>query len=163
MLTRKDFIRRAATSSILLIPGMSFASTVVQNQPAPIDRGLVKDFVSKGHTDLEGTKQMLAEMPTILNATWDWGNGDFETALGGASHMGRPDIAQYLIDKGARLDIFTAAMMGKLDLVKLIVATYPASLTSAGPHGITLMKHAVMGGEAAVEVVEYLKSQGIAK
>ena len=69
---------------------------------------------------------MLAEIPTILNATWDWGNGDYETALGGASHMGRPDIAQYLIDKGARLDIFTAAMMGKLDLVKMIVATYPA-------------------------------------
>ncbi|MEQ9374354.1 MAG: hypothetical protein RIG68_04215 [Imperialibacter sp.] len=163
MLTRKDFIKRAATSSMFLIPGMLLANKVTQDQPGPIDSALVKDFVSKGHTDLDGTKQMLAEIPTILNATWDWGNGDYETALGGASHMGRPDIAQYLIDKGARLDIFTAAMMGKLDLVKLIVATYPASLTSAGPHGITLMKHAVMGGEAAVEVVEYLKSQGIAK
>ncbi|MEQ9101213.1 MAG: hypothetical protein RIF36_05335 [Imperialibacter sp.] len=163
MLTRKDFIKRAATGSMFLIPGMLLANKVTQDQPGAIDSALVKDFVSKGHTDLDGTKQMLAEIPTILNATWDWGNGDYETALGGASHMGRPDIAQYLIDKGARLDIFTAAMMGKLDLVKLIVATYPASLTSAGPHGITLMKHAVMGGEAAVEVVEYLKSQGIAK
>jgi len=163
MLTRKNFIKRAVASSALLIPGISAIGGTAQNRPTPIDSALVKDFVSKGHTDLEGTKQMLAEIPTILNATWDWGNGDYETALGGASHMGRPDIAQYLIDKGARLDIFTAAMMGKLDLVKVIVATYPASLTSAGPHGITLMKHAEMGGEAALKVVEYLKSQGIAK
>lgn len=145
------------------MPGLMYATGMYQDRPASIDGKLVKDFVSKGHSDLDGTGQMLAEMPTILNAAWDWGNGDYETALGGASHMGRPDIAELLIGQGARMDIFTAAMMGKLTLVKAFVDSYPASLYSRGPHGISLMTHAVKGGDAALEVVEYLKSQGITK
>jgi hypothetical protein len=40
---------------------------------------------------------MLAELPTLLYATWDWGNGDFETALEGAGHVGNKEIANYLI------------------------------------------------------------------
>ena len=39
---------------------------------------------------------LLDEQPGLLNATWDWGGGDFETALGGAAHMGRRDIVQRL-------------------------------------------------------------------
>ena len=34
-------------------------------------------------------------------ATLDWGFGDWETALGAASHVGRPEIAEYLIANGA--------------------------------------------------------------
>ena len=60
------------------------------------------------HGDLEKTKAMLAETPSLLNATWDWGGGDFEMAIGGAGHMGRRDIALFLISQGGRFDLFVA-------------------------------------------------------
>jgi hypothetical protein len=43
---------------------------------------------------------MLESEPRLLRATWDWGGGDFETALGGAAHMGRRDIAAWLLERG---------------------------------------------------------------
>jgi hypothetical protein len=54
----------------------------------PLSPELVKDFVRKGHFDLEGVKTALDQEPGLLNATWDWGEGDFETALGGALSHG---------------------------------------------------------------------------
>lgn len=161
MITRKYFLRKSLTGAAVLIPGISLAGQLFQDKPDPLAPDLVRAFVGKGHSDLEAVKQMLEETPAILNATWDWGGGDYETALGGASHMSRPDIAQYLIDNGARLDIFAAAMMGKLDVVKSIISAFPPALYSKGPHGISLMTHAQKGEEGAREVVEFLKSKGI--
>ncbi len=66
--------------------------------------GLVREFVGKAHADFDATRTLLAEHPSLLNATWDWGGGDFETGLGGASHMGSRDIAEFLIGQGARMD-----------------------------------------------------------
>jgi hypothetical protein len=122
----------------------------------------VNEFVRKAHADLAGTKAMLAEQPALLNATWDWGGGDFETGLGGAGHMGNREIAEYLIEQGARLDIFVAAMLGKLDIVRSMLATWPGLVRSPGPHGIPLLRHARVGGEPAKPVVDYLISLGAA-
>ena len=84
--------------------------------------------------------------------------GDFETALGGASHTGSREIALYLLDNGARLTIFAATMLGKLDIVKACVQAFPAVIDVPGPHGISLISHAKMGKEHAAEVLEYLES-----
>ena len=133
---------------------------------AKVDRGpaleapLVKEFVGVAHGKFEQTEQMLTQTPSLLNATWDWGGGDFETGLGGASHMGNKEIAKFLISKGARMDIFVAAMLGKLNIVKPMIEAYPALKTSKGPHGIPLLTHAEKGGDNAASVVEYLKSVG---
>ena len=51
-----------------------------------VNRLFVQDFVIYAHSDLEMTKKLLAKEPTVLNAAMDWGAGDWETALGGASH-----------------------------------------------------------------------------
>ena len=83
-----------------------------------INRLLVQDFVIFAHSDLEMTKKLLDKEPALLNAVMDWGAGDWETGLGGASHMGRRDIVEFLLERGARIDIFCAAMMGQLDAVK---------------------------------------------
>ena len=77
------------------------------------DRARVKRFVIAGHGNLAAVKAMLAEEPNLINGTIDWGNGDFETALGGASHMGRRDIAEFLLEHNARMDIFAATMLGQ--------------------------------------------------
>jgi len=129
----------------------------METKPA-IAATLVQEFVGKAHGDLERTRELLAQEPALVNATWDWGGGDFETALGAAAHMGRKDIANFLLKHGARLDIFAAAMLGKLDIVKAALTAYPAALNTPGPHGIPLIVHAEKGGEDALTVLEYLQS-----
>ncbi len=129
-------------------------------RPDPLPPGLVREFVGKAHTDFGATKALLAEHTALLNATWDWGGGDFETGLGGASHMGSRDIAEFLIGRGARMDLFTAVMLGRLDIVTPILTAYPALLQSRGPHGLTLVHHAREGGEAARAVLDYLGRLG---
>jgi hypothetical protein len=123
----------------------------------PFDRARVKRFVIAGHVNLAAVKAMLAEEPKLINGTIDWGNGDFETALGGASHMGRRDIAEFLLEHNARMDIFAATMLGKLDIVKAAVAAFPNIVHVPGPHGIPLIVHAEKGGPAAKDVLEFLR------
>ena len=128
-------------------------------EPKPaLESTLVQDFVGNAHGNLDRVKELLSQEPGLVNATWDWGGGDFETALGAASHMGRSDIADFLLENGARLDLFAAAMLGRLDIVKAALAAYPRALNTLGPHGIPLMAHARAGGEEAQEVLEYLES-----
>lgn len=140
------------------MPFISMAE-VQKERPPALAGDLVKEFVIAAHGDLAKTKALLEGHPTLLNATWDWGGGDFETAIGGAGHMGRKDIAEYLLSKGARMDVFVAAMLGKLDVVKSTLAAYPNLKDSLGPHGIPLIVHAEKGGDGAKAIVEYLKSQ----
>jgi hypothetical protein len=128
-----------------------------ENLP-PLDSALVQQFVIAGHGDLVHVQSLLATTPQLINATWDWGNGDWETALGGAAHMGRRDIATYLLTQGARIDLFAAAMLGELAIVQATIAAFPAALDIRGPHGIALITHARKGGEPAAAVVAYLES-----
>jgi hypothetical protein len=125
-----------------------------------IDRARVKRFVIAGHFNLAAVQQMLGEDATLINGAIDWGNGDFETALGGASHMGRRDIAEFLLEHNARMDVFAATMLGKLEIVKAAVAAFPNVVHVPGPHKIPLIAHAEKGGSQAKEVLEFLRSLG---
>lgn len=129
----------------------------MDKKPA-LEAKLVEEFVGNAHGNLQRVQELLAQEPALVNATWDWGGGDFETALGAASHMGRRDIALFLLDRGARLDIFAAAMLGRLEVVKAALEAFPEALHTAGPHGIPLVTHAEMGGMEAKTVLEYLQS-----
>src|SRR5215211_4518649 len=134
----------------------------METKPA-LESQLVQEFVGKAHGDLNRVQELLAQEPALINACWDWGGGDFETGLGAAAHMGRRDIAAYLLEKGARLDLFAAAMLGNLDIVRATVKTYPDIIDLPGPHGIPLIAHAQAGGNEAIQVYEYLKSRSSQK
>lgn len=163
-ISRTKFIASlSGIASFLIFNTKIMATPEKVQRPEPLDPKLVQEFVRFGHFDLETVKAKLVETPALLNATTDWGAGDFETALGGASHMGRKDIATFLISKGARMDIFTAAMMGYTDLVVSMCTRHPELLNSKGPHGITLLMHAQKGGDDAKKVVEFLNTKGITK
>jgi len=129
----------------------------METKPA-LDAKLVQEFVVKSHADLNRVMEMLAQEPALVNSTWDWGGGDFETGLGAAAHMGERDIAEYLLQKGARLDLFAAAMLGKLEIVKAALRAYPEAIHTPGPHGIPLIAHAKVGGDEALRVLQYLES-----
>src|SRR5687767_10795112 len=124
---------------------------------APLAPALVNEFVGKAHGDLDRVRQLLGQHPTLVNAAWDWGDGDWETGLGAAAHVGRRDIALYLIENGARMDIFAAAMLGHLDVVRTTLEAVPQARTWRGPHGIALLAHAEAGGAAAAPVADFLR------
>ncbi|GHO60643.1 hypothetical protein KSB_91180 [Ktedonobacter robiniae] len=119
---------------------------------------MVHEFVANAHGDLQRVQELLAQEPALLNAAWDWGGGDWETALGAASHMGRRDIALYLLKHDARIDIFAAAMLGQVEIVQTLLQAFPDMAQEKGPHGISLLDHAKAGGEEAAPVLTFLQS-----
>ena len=163
-MNRKHFFLNTAwgVSGIIASPFAGFAQiTQEPPRPDPLSPDKVKEFVIAGHGDLIKTKQMLSEIPGLLYATWDWGGGDFETALEGAGHVGNKEIANYLIGMGARTNLYVLTMLGKTQLVKSYLELYPQYLTARGPHGLTLLHHAQKGGEDAKELAAYLQSKGL--
>jgi hypothetical protein len=128
-------------------------------RPPPLSPELVQEFVAKAHGDLDGVRELLESEPALVNATWDWGGGDWETGLGGAAHMGRRDIALFLLERGARMDVFAAAMLGELEIVRAMLTAMPTLRDARGPHGIPLLEHARAGGDQAREVVELLEGR----
>jgi hypothetical protein len=117
---------------------------------------VVREAVVAAHGNVERLKALVGRQQTLAKATYDWGFGDWESALGGASHVGQREIAEYLIANGAQPTIFSAAMLGQLEVVKAFVAASPGIHLVRGPHSIPLLRHAMAGGPAARTVVEYL-------
>ena len=134
--------------------GKLVAAEIARNRPRQ-DLDTVFAFVRAGHNDLPRVKVMLAQEPALVFAVWDWGDGDWETALGGAVHTGHREIAKYLLEQGARIDAFCAAMLGEREVLKALLAANPATATTKGPHGYTLLYHAAISGD--VEIAEAIK------
>jgi hypothetical protein len=128
----------------------------MEKKPA-LPAALVQEFVAKAHGDFERVQELLGQEPALVNAAWDWGGGDWETGLGAAAHVGRRDIALYLLAHGARIDLFAAAMLGRLDIVKTTLAAFPEARQIPGPHGISLLAHAQAGGPEAAAVTAFLE------
>jgi hypothetical protein len=108
------------------------------------------------HGDLGVVTQFVEQQPAIVNAAWDWGGGDWETALGAAAHVGRRDIAEFLLEHGARMDVFAAAMLGEVGILRAMLEAQPGLRDARGPHGIPLIAHAEAGGEQASDALELL-------
>ena len=135
-----------------------------------INDNMASGIVGASHGNFDKVKELVNSRPELAGASWDWGFGDWETALGAASHVGRRDIAEFLISHGARPDIFTYTMMGMLKSVQEIIEAVPGIQSHAGPHGITLLQHAknrlenkdIAAWDAAnvAKVVSYLESLG---
>jgi ankyrin repeat protein len=161
-MNRKIFLQQVAigTGGIVLAPTLVYGKN---KQPAgdPLPAEKVKEFVIAGHGNFDSLKQLLVELPTLLYATWDWGNGDFETALEGAGHMGNKEIANYLIGQGARTNLFVLTMLGKTQIVKSFLDNFPLYLNARGPHGLTFLHHAQKGGDDSKELLGYFQSKGL--
>ena len=122
------------------------------------DPALAREIVGASHANLARVKELVSVRPTLARAAWEWGYGDWETALGAASHVGNKEIAAVLLSAGAHPTIFSAAMLGQLDAVKAFVKASPGIQKTRGPHGITLLAHARAG--ESTEVVRYLEALG---
>jgi hypothetical protein len=78
------------------------------------------------------------------------------SASNSSSKSSRLDIAELLLVHGARVDVFVAAMLGEVEIVRAIVDAHPETREATGPHGIPLRAHAEAGGESARAVLELL-------
>ena len=167
-LTLGSMAQRATAEDPPATPSGPVEAPFERDYPAPdfkpswkkpqLNRLLVQDFVIYAHSDLAMTSKMLDKQPTLVNAFMDWGNGDWESGLGGASHMGEREIVQMLLERGARIDIFCATMLGLLDAVKAMLTFQPKLIDASGPHGFSLHFHAQVGGKDSEPVLDYLQS-----
>ena len=158
---RKDFLLQTTLGAGALIASPLWLFASGGNTAEPYKPEIVKEFVGAGHGNLAKVKELLEEYPNLLYSRHDWGNGDFEEAIEGAGHVGNKEIATYLIEKGARPNLFVLTMLGETAIVQAILNRYPALLQAKGAHGLTLLHHANKGGEAAKELADYLKSKGL--
>ncbi len=168
--SRRDVL--LAAGAVAVFPTLAssqtpvMASDLAASAPRPWphfphhDPALIAELVGKAHVDEAAVRLLVGHHPELVNAWWDWGFGDWESALGAASHTGRRSIAEFLIDRGARIDLFAAAMLGMTDVVRAFVSARPGVQRQLGPHGFTLLAHARAGGAHAKDTVEYLHSLG---
>lgn len=158
---RKLFIKNGITGLVGVSIPLKYRALTYQDNPAPIDNETIKEFVVAGHGDLEKVREMITEMPNLLYCRYDWGGGDFEEAIEGAGHLGNKEIANFLIEKGARVNLFVLTMLGKTNQVKPVLEAYPPLVFAKGPHGFSLLHHAKQGGEDAAELYEFLTEKGL--
>jgi hypothetical protein len=163
--SRRSFVQLPAAGLATLLPG----SLNAQSSPPPTgtadwfprqDPAVAQEVVGASHGNLARVRELVEKQPALARSAVDWGFGDWETALGAAAHTGRREIAELLLANGAQPTLFSAAMLGHLDVVRAFVESRPGIQGILGPHGITLLAHARTGGADAAAVVKYLEGVG---
>jgi hypothetical protein len=168
--SRRTFLSLAPALGILALP-RALEAAEPASPAAPVPPALddvwptqpperAREVVGVSLGNFARVKELVGPQPALAKATWDWGFGDWESALGAASHVGNREIAEFLMQNGARPTLFTAAMLGHLATVKAFVAAFPGIQRTTGPHSLTLLHHAKAGGDPAAEVAAFLESLG---
>lgn len=153
---RKDFLKYTAATPLLFAPRF-----LPQDGPDALPAELVEEFVSASHGRIEAVKELLPKYPNLVYASWDWGNGDFESCIEAAGHVGHKEMAHLLLDHGARISLPVMTMLGQTDLVISILEAYPKMLTMRGAHGFSLLHHAERGKEDSKKILAYLMEKGL--
>jgi ankyrin repeat protein len=110
------------------------------------DQAIVDEFVGNAHGSFDRVRELLRQHPAVLNAAASWR----ETAIEAAAQMGRGDIAHFLLEAGAPLNICTAAMLGQRETVAALLAADPAQAHATGAHGIGVMYFPAIKGNAEI-------------
>ena len=104
--------------------------------------------------DFEAVKEMLEEDPDLGNAR----SIDGMSPVLAAMYHNHPGIAQLIVAFGAQLNIFEAAAVGRLDLVRDILEESPDLVDAIAPDGFQPLGLACFFGHE--EVAAYLLEQG---
>ena len=105
----------------------------------------------------EGAKveQMISRNPSLVNVKGRQGMSPVTVA----TYYGRSKIAEVLVSRGARLNIWEASMTGNIAVVKDLLAKNPAEANSFSQDGFTALHLAAFFGHE--EVVRHLLGMGV--
>ncbi|MGH9346276.1 MAG: penicillin acylase family protein [Vicinamibacterales bacterium] len=117
------------------------------------DAAVIEEFVTACHGKLELAKSLLDAYPSLLDAR----SKVDESGLEAAAHMGQRAIAELLLERGAPLDLCTAAMLGRQADVRKMLASMPDASAAAGAHGIPVMAYAAISGDLAIAELLFAK------
>jgi ankyrin repeat protein len=123
-------------------------------ETADLDQSIVDECVGSAHGDLDKVRELVERHPEVVNARASWN----ETPVEAAAQLGRRDIIEYLLGRGAPLDLFTACVLGRRDLVEPELAADPGRARARGVHDLPALYFAAIGAQP--EVAELLVARG---
>ena len=103
---------------------------------------MVDELVGNAHGNLARVKEIVTKNPELINATATWK----ETPVEAATQMGNRAIIEYLIEKGAPVDFFTALALGRVDKAREDLKKDPGLATARGVHDMPALYFAAIGG-----------------
>ncbi|HEY4026126.1 MAG TPA: ankyrin repeat domain-containing protein [Candidatus Dormibacteraeota bacterium] len=121
---------------------------------AELDRSIVEQCVGSAHADLDKVRELVDRYPEVVNARAPWN----ETPIEAAAQLGRKDIIAFLLGRGAPLDLFTASVLGRRDVVEAELTREPARARAHGVHDLPALYFAAIGGQP--EIAELLLAHG---
>ena len=119
-----------------------------------LDRAIVEQCVGSAHGDLDKVRELVERHPALVDARASWDESPIEAA----AQLGRRDIIEYLLSRGAPLDFFTACVLGRADVVQTELASHPDRARDHGVHGLPSLYFAAIGGQR--EIAERLLAGG---
>jgi ankyrin repeat protein len=110
------------------------------------DPELVQSVVLSAHGNFAKVRELIERDPSLLNVNAPW----TETPIQAASHMGNRQIAEWLIHRGAPVDVFTAVMLGRREEVERFLADDPALVHALGVHDMPILLFAAVGNQPEI-------------
>lgn len=104
--------------------------------------------------DMNEVREMLRRDGELINSR----NADGDSAVLLATYNGKMKVAEFLVNNGAKLTIFEASAVGKIDAVKALLNADPSLINAYSHDGSTPLRLAVFFGHQ--ETVEFLISKG---
>ena len=110
------------------------------------------DAIKAGNADV--VRQLVQQDPSLKQAR----DGSGASAVLVAAYNMKPDVVSALLDLGAPIDIFEAAVLGKVDRIDEILKATPARVSEHAPDGFTPVALAAFFGQ--IEAVKRLIAAG---
>jgi len=106
---------------------------------------IVDELVGNAHGNLARVQELVEAHPDLVNAKATWN----ETPIEAATQMGNRAIIDFLVERGAPVDFFTALVLGRVDGMSRELAS------SRGVHDLPALYFAAIGGNvsAAAQVL----------
>jgi ankyrin repeat protein len=114
-----------------------------------VPQTVIEECVGNAHGNLARVEELIAQYPAVVNARAPWN----ETPVEAATQMGNKPIIELLLRHGAPLDLFTACVLGRTDLIEKELAGNPDRARARGVHDLPTLYFAAIGGQPEVAKV----------
>ena len=117
-------------------------------------QAVIDECVGNAHGNLARVRELVELHPGLVNARATWN----ETPIEAAAQMGNRPLIEFLVERGAPVDFFTACVLGRIEEVRGELQTRPERARDRGVHELAPLYFAAIGGHP--EVAELLLAAG---